>query len=135
MSLEDLRSGLVGYLRAIAHRRLLPEAVVRFAGRPQIIRRLMSYPISEQQDVLDAPVSVLDADGRAVERDPLAMSAGELSLAFAPDHVRSIPEQQAARRPKSPPGAIPESEPFSPREASAPTGMPSQAGFGRSLHP
>jgi hypothetical protein len=97
--LSGLKISLLHHLRKIACGQLLPEVVVRFAGKPSLITRVGSLPIPEQRRLAAGEhVLLLVPDvheGGYTHRmaDPLDMSAAQISQVFARDHIRSEAEQ------------------------------------------
>ena len=71
--LEGLKIGMVGHLRDIANGTLLPEAVVRFAPRATVLRRIRLLPLAVQRKMA-AGESVLlvvyDEAGQRTHRRP-----------------------------------------------------------------
>lgn len=68
--LSDLRIGLAPFLYAVAAGRLLPEAVVSFAGRKQVLRWLTNQSLERQRQLIEDPhITVIE--GRSRKRVPL----------------------------------------------------------------
>lgn len=96
--LSELRIGLIGYLRRIAHGQVLPEVVVRFADSPMLLRRIASLPLPDQKRLAEGePVKLVvpQEGGPADHRmaDPLRMTRDQITLVFAADHIRDTAEQ------------------------------------------
>jgi hypothetical protein len=96
--LSGLKNALVPYLLKIAYGQLLPEVVVRFAGKPSLIAAVGSLPIPEQRRLASGePVRlfVWGPDGRLTDRmaDPLALTPRQVRQVFASDHLREKNEQ------------------------------------------
>jgi hypothetical protein len=95
--LTDLRIGLIGYLRRIAHGQLVPEAVVRFGESPGLLRAVAALPLPEQRRLAaGATVTVVvpAADGFTNRQaDPLALPAGGFRQVFGPRGIRGEAEQ------------------------------------------
>ena len=95
--LGELHAGLPWYLRLIAYGQLLPEAVVRFAGNPSLLRRIAGLPLPDQRRLADGePVKLLvraEAGTDYRPADPLKMTAAQLGQVFARDHLRGRDEQ------------------------------------------
>jgi hypothetical protein len=96
--IENIKVGLIHHLRRIAEGILLPEALVRFGGRPHLLNAISRMPAGEQKKLADGEYVKMvvrhpggDFDTRMV--DPLLLRAGQLSLVFAQDRVRSEHEQ------------------------------------------
>lgn len=116
IDLSELRIGLAGYLRQIAHGRLSAKAVVRFAERPLLLRAVSDLPLEEQERLADGePVklAVFGDHGQVDHRmvDPLDLSADQIRLIFGGPVIRSVSQQvplledrrvRATRRASSP---------------------------------
>jgi hypothetical protein len=84
------------HLVAVGDGRLLPEAVVSFAGRPSLLARLTEMPISAQRRLVDARVVAVVTPGGEVRDVPLAeLSPAEQTLALSPEGHRNPDEQRA----------------------------------------
>jgi hypothetical protein len=53
--LSRLRCSMVGHLRRIAAKQLLPEAVLAFQFRPAILNSVAQLPVAEQQRLVESP--------------------------------------------------------------------------------
>lgn len=98
--LSGLRIGILPHLRRIATGQLLPEVVVRFAGKPSLIAVVGNLPLDDQRRLAagDSVALIVYADGggRTVRMmDPLNMTPRQVSQAFARDHIRHETEQHA----------------------------------------
>jgi hypothetical protein len=96
--LSGLRLALLSHLKKIACGQLLPEVVVRFAGKPLLITLIGNLPIDDQRRLSSGdPVRliVIGDDGRRTHRlaDPLYMVPRQLRQVFATDHLRTDAEQ------------------------------------------
>jgi hypothetical protein len=97
--LSGLKIGLIHHLRKIACGQLLPEVVVRFAGKPSLIALIGNLPLAEQRRLADGEhvrLVVYDqATGQRTHRmaDPLALTPRQVAQVFARDHVRRDDEQ------------------------------------------
>jgi hypothetical protein len=110
--LSDLRLGILGYLRQIAHGQVLPQVVVRFGGSPTLVRAVASLPAPDQRRLAAGePVLMAVREGdRYTHRmvDPLRMSATQVRQVFGPDRIRDESEQilrlqaRAASEPSAP---------------------------------
>ncbi len=97
-SLAQFKSGLIGYLRKIAHGQLLPEVVAVFVGHPAL-KRIAQLPEPDQRRCLESdglPIGVM-LNGQVDQRMKpiLQMEQFEVRQVFADDHIRS-PEEQLA---------------------------------------
>lgn len=98
--LSDLRTGLAAYLPLIAAGTLDAEAVVRFAGRPSVLRALAALP-REQQSALTRgePVHVLtvNAVGEYESTDMPAhlLTPAQARMVFGDAGLRPVTEQRA----------------------------------------
>lgn len=96
--LTGLRIGMLNHLKKIACGQLLPEVVVRFAGKPSLIAVVGNLPIDQQCRLAagDAvQLLVYGDDGKRTIRnaDPLVMTPRQVMQVFARDHVRNQAEQ------------------------------------------
>ena len=98
--LDALKLQLLPTLRLIAHGQIAPEAVVRFASQPPLLRLISKLPIPDQKrlgsgDAID--VAEYDAHGQITTRrlDPLYLGYRRLRLIIADTHVRTPAEQIA----------------------------------------
>lgn len=96
--LEALHIGLLHHLRRIAYGQVLPEVVVRFAGRPFLIKVIGNLPIPDQCRIAAGePVAMATTDpvGVTTHRmvDPYIMTPGQAAQVFAADHIRDLSEQ------------------------------------------
>ncbi len=91
--------GILSHLRKIACGMLLPEVVVQFAGKPQLIGLIGGLPLNEQQAIAAGkPVRLLVYDpvsGQRTHRmaNPLDMTPRQVRQVFARDHIRRDEEQ------------------------------------------
>jgi hypothetical protein len=97
VDLADLRLGLVGYLRQIAHGRLAARAVVRFAERPLLLRSVSSLPLPDQERLAEGERVQLAVhqEGAVTHRlvDPLDLSADQVRRVFGRDGLRTVEQQ------------------------------------------
>lgn len=96
-NLDDLKFGLLGYLRKVAYGQVMPEVVVKLQSAPLLMARVASLPIPDQKRVITEDpikVTVID-DGVTTHRliSPLKMNASEIRQVFARDHIRDESEQ------------------------------------------
>lgn len=97
--MDGLKLGIMHHLRKIACGTLLPEVVLRFAGKPALIAVIGGLPLSEQKKLADGkPVRLVVYDPATRERthrmaDPLDMTPAQVRQTFARDHVRRDDEQ------------------------------------------
>jgi len=77
--LSAMRSGLLPYLRAVAARRLAPEAVVAFAGQRMFLRSLERLPLEEQREIASGKKVAARRGGEIVEVDPRGAPAREIA--------------------------------------------------------
>lgn len=95
--LEDLRLGLIDYLRRIASGQLLPDVVVRYAGQPNVLKRVAVLPIADQRKLVTQPAidfAVWRGDSIEWKKvDPSLMTTTQLTQVLAPDHIRTRSEQ------------------------------------------
>lgn len=97
--LSGLRSGLAAYLPAIASGRLKAEAVIRYANKAMLLRRLMDLSAHQQEMLLEAgEVEVAEpgeGGGFITRRVPLSDIRSEhLRLVFGPHGLRTVAQQQ-----------------------------------------
>lgn len=96
--LSDLRIGLLGHLRRIAHGQILPEIVVRYAESPALLRRIETLPMPDQRRLAKGEgvqLAVRAPDGSITHRlvDPLHLSYDQVRLVFGPRGIRDEAEQ------------------------------------------
>jgi hypothetical protein len=91
--LAGMRTGLVRHLRAIGSGTLLPDLVVRYAGRERLLERIAALPIAEQQRLVADNSVVVVIDGESRQIDPLALPWHSIDQVFAGDRVRTAEEQ------------------------------------------
>lgn len=102
--LEDLRNelrvGLPRSLPLIAAGRLAAEAVIAFAGKPLILRRLEGLPLEEQRRLADgAPIPIYLPDEKEPQSMPLSrIPPFALRLAISDGMIRTPAEQRLAMR-------------------------------------
>lgn len=98
--LSALRSGMGAYLPMIASGHLDAEAVVRFAGRKQLLRAVAQLPLPDQRRLArgDKLPVVVEQDGELVEQSlPAEALKGPLIAAVLGDgRVRPAAEQRRA---------------------------------------
>ena len=98
--LSDLRTGLAAYLPQIAAGVLDAEAVVRFAGKPSVLRALAGLPLEQQAALTRGePVHVLtvNAAGEYESADMPAhlLTPAQTRLVFGDAGLRPVGEQRA----------------------------------------
>lgn len=95
--LSGLRIALLPVLRLIAHGQLVPEAAVRFAEAPGLLRRIAALPSPDQRRLASGePVELVVRrdDGDDVRlADPLRLTRDQVTQVFARDHLRTRGEQ------------------------------------------
>lgn len=96
--LSDIKSGLISYLPMVAAGRLQPEAVVHFAGRAMLLKRISALPPQQQLALANGeriPV-VIEQDGELVEQQLQAdeIPSQLLAQVFTDGGVRPVTEQQ-----------------------------------------
>ena len=96
--LSDIKSGLISYLPLVAAGRLQPEAVVHFAGRAMLLKRISTLPPQQQLALVNGeriPV-VIELDGELVEKQLQAdeIPSQLLNQVFTDGGVRPVTEQQ-----------------------------------------
>lgn len=96
-NLDDLKFGLLGYLRKVAYGQILPEVVVRLQSAPLLMTRVSQLPIPDQRKVIGGePFRVVTIeDGITSHRliEPTKMNSAEIRQVFAKDHIRDDGEQ------------------------------------------
>lgn len=108
-------------LRKITHGQLSPEAYLRFADRPSLLKKVSALTPVEQKKLANGqPVqkATLLPSGETDHRlrDPLLLKKEELNLVFAEDHIRTVPEQVAILErlrplpPRNPEKSVPNSK-------------------------
>lgn len=96
-------------LRSIAAGQMLPEVLIRFAGKPALQNRVARLPVTEQQRIIDGePVRLMEyalsGEPTWTMQDPTTLEPEQMQQVFAADHIRSDAEQRnwlAARRAKT----------------------------------
>lgn len=101
--LSDLRIGLAEYLPAIAAGTLDPDAVIRFAGKKIMLKRLLGLPLEQQRQIAtDTPVAVITqtSDG-VIERQvaPSKLKAREIVQVLGTHGLRSADQQRQTLAP------------------------------------
>jgi len=96
--LEDLKIGLLNYLRLIAYDQLAPEVVVRFGGSPLTLRMVASLPLPDQRSLASGgsvTLVVKRPDGVFDKRlaDPAKLTPGQLRQIFGRNQLRTEQEQ------------------------------------------
>lgn len=92
--LSALRSGLMTYVRLIARREILPEAVVRYAGHKHILTKLAKMPLYAQEKLMRAPEVEVVTNTGIVSRKLHMMSPHEAEVALGTSGPRSIRSQR-----------------------------------------
>lgn len=99
VDLSGLRSGLIAYLPHIASGAVSPEAVVRFAGSPPMLRAITSLPLDQQRRLAEGePVKLVVKQGDAFTHRMLpahALTQPQVKLVFGERRMRSEAEQIA----------------------------------------
>jgi hypothetical protein len=110
--LSDLRMGLVGYLRMIAHGQLAASAVIRFAGRPALLNAISNLPLTDQEKLSAGERIELAVfqNGKVTSRlvDAYDLAADQVKQVFERGAIRTVAQQvplleskaNAARLPK-----------------------------------
>jgi len=103
--LSSLRLAIMPYLRKIAHRQLLPQLVVSYAGSPQLLSAVASLPIPDQHRLLErgtVAIAVVEEDGQIGSReiDPRALSVKQIPRVFSPDGIVPPRDQEVKPRKK-----------------------------------
>lgn len=93
--LSTLRSGLMSYVRMIARREVLPEAVVRFAGHRHIMIKLTEMPLRTQAKLLRKPEVELVTLKGTVSRPLHLLTPNEAELALDRSGNRPLRAQRA----------------------------------------
>lgn len=97
--LSGLRVGLLGYLRRIAAGQVLPELVVRYQGRPAVLRIAANLPLGDQRrliasDTLDLVVPGPGEKGWDVRQiKPEWLRGPQLRQLIGPESLRTQAEQ------------------------------------------
>lgn len=100
--LSSLRSGLMTYVRMIARKEIMPEAVVRYAGHRHIIDKLGVMPLQAQAKLLRKPeVEVVTHKG-TVTRQLHLLTPNEAEVALGPSGKRSLRAQRALIEQRAP---------------------------------
>lgn len=96
--LSDLRGGLLGYVRQIAHGQTVPEAVVKFAGHRLLLSRVVALPLPEQRRLAEGGTVLLVVrreDGWDLRQArPVDLTGEQVHQVFATDHLRGEAEQK-----------------------------------------
>lgn len=101
--LSGLRIPLLDHLRRIAHGQVLPELVVRFAGKSMLLHRVSLLPMPDQQRLANGGTVELvvrrdspDGENTSFDKrqaDPQRMTPKQVCQVFANDHIRGEGEQ------------------------------------------
>lgn len=98
VDLSGLKVGLIDYLPHIADGTLLPEVVVRFAGKASVIRAVGALPLADQARLSSGErvLLVVRQGGADTHRlaDPLEMTPRQLAQVFGAHRLRSEAEQK-----------------------------------------
>ena len=97
--LSDLRSGLNVYLPAIAAGTVLADTVVRFSGRPQLLKAIAQLTPTHQQELLDkgtVPLVISEHGKYSHRMLPVhALSSPQIRQVFGERTIRTEGEQIA----------------------------------------
>lgn len=98
--IEDLRLGMMEYLRLIAYGQLLPEAVVQYHAQPLLLGRVATLPIPDQERIVrgdSIEVIEIDGEGKSDVRKvpPSKMGRTEIMQVFGRGRIRDISEQRS----------------------------------------
>lgn len=105
--LGELKFGVLGILRKIAHGQLWPELVAKYMNNAVLLRYATTLPIPDQQRIATGEplrLLILNPDGTTDARhvEPHKLSTRDMPQVFANDHIRDEGEQVTylrARRP------------------------------------
>lgn len=99
VDLSELRSGLIAYFPAIAAGAVAPEAVLRFAGNPNLLRAVSELSPDEQTKLAGGePLTVVVRHGGSLTHRKLpahALSAAQIRQVFGNRCIRTETEQIA----------------------------------------
>jgi len=93
--LSHLKLNLIGYLRLIAARQLLPEVVLHIGDKRQLVACVARLPIRQQQAILDAGSVTVLVDGREQEVGLREVPKQYYGQVFGESKVRTPAEQRA----------------------------------------
>ena len=98
--LSELRTGLAIYLPQIAAGQLTPDAVIRFAGQPSVLRAIATLPTDEQErmargETVDVLTVGEDGSYSAVPLPAHTLTPAQARLVVGPGKLRSPTEQRA----------------------------------------
>jgi hypothetical protein len=104
--ISQLRLSILPSLRAIAGGKMLPEVVVKYAGRPTLLKHIEAIPIAQQKNLLEREtvfvVTTDDKNNFSEEEVRLAfLNQNQIRQVFSEDSLRSPAEQRAFIRSKS----------------------------------
>jgi hypothetical protein len=103
--LSHLRMTIIPHLRRIAANTLLPDAAMRFIGRPLLLTQIAQLPLTEQKRLLDKPeVDVWLPESKTTKKIDLDnLHAHQSYVVFGPAGIRTPAEQRdylrGAKRP------------------------------------
>lgn len=97
-NLEDLKTGMIGYLRKIAYNQLIPDLVVMCQGAPMLMSKVMTLPIPDQQKIVSGePMRVMELTEKGEETHrlvpPLMLSSEQVRQVFGRECIRNDRQQ------------------------------------------
>lgn len=93
--LSHLKLNLIGYLRLIAARQLLPEVVLYVGDKRQLVACMARLPVRQQQAILDKGTIDVMIDGEEQEIELRDIQMRHYSQVFGEKSVRTPAEQRA----------------------------------------
>lgn len=100
-NLDNIRLGILTYLRLIAYGQMLPEVLATYQGSPALLKRISTLPLPDQRLLLDHPeVIVVSPDDPVDHRRVPITSLGrkEIWQVFGDGKIRDAGQQRSYLR-------------------------------------